>query len=309
MSSAPLSKKSVPSYIYRAATLSDTCDNIYMGKPEVLEKHKNKIVSMRPTEDDNTHRITVICDGGGYIPSFGVDVNKTYGATYLTFPVTDKKEQEGLKALDARIMGLASGDEWWPERPTKNGSKAPVMAVLEESYNPVLKPAKEKKSGDGFYPPKVKCGVPLVQATGEVAKGVKIVDYEGNPVSLHSLPGRKYDRIVFEIHYTYFKPPSEFGCVKRLKYVKLANDGGGGDPDLFDELNYLDDDCDQTELAKFTPMVSVTPVMVTPEDLGESSPFPLVGEKRPTASSEEETLLGLLEEDDAPRKKRSRKHN
>lgn len=233
----------VPSHVHPARNLLVTAKDIHIGLPEILEKHKNKIVALQPADGDSVNRVNIIIDGGGYIPSFGVDVNKQYGATYLVFPVNHKAEQAGLAALDKRIFDLGCTDAFWPERPVKNGRKAPVESVVEESYLSIMKKSKEKKTGGGMHAPMVKVGVPIQSSTGDVAKTVKIVDHKGDPVSIHSLAGRKFQRIVFELHYIYFKAPAEFGVVKRLKYVKLADDGGGsGDPGVFDELNYLDEE-------------------------------------------------------------------
>jgi hypothetical protein len=277
-SSTPSGKKTkvLPTYIHNASTLSETCNRIYLGKPKTLPKHQNKIVSISPSEHDTAHRVTVICDGGGYIPlTWGVSVSQ-YGGIYLNFPINNEMELKGLKALDDRLFENACNDEWWPERPLKdNGTRAPSREMMEESYNGIVKPAKEKKDGDGFYTPICKVGVPLVQATGEVASSVKIVDHEGNPVSIHSLHGRKFDRIVFEIHYCYFKAPTELGPVKKLKYVRLADDGGAGDPDMFDDLNHLDDE--STDLS-------------THQDVDA----PITGEKR----SYDEVDLKCLDEPD-----------
>jgi len=194
---------------------------------------------------DRSNKMAVVFDGGGRFANWAVDVNAQHNKTYLVFDVVDPKEQTGCKAFDLDVLQRASQPEWWPERVTL-GRDAPSMEVLEENYNPLMKPGTPKKHGGGFYEPKVKCGVTVHDETGEPAKWIRIKDAAGNPVSLHELPGRKWKRIVVGLHYVYFKGSNEFGVVKKLEYVQLAEDdeGGSNNPDMFDDLQYLEDDQD-----------------------------------------------------------------
>lgn len=294
-------KKHTESHVYYAADLATTYNRLVFGGAPEKGKHDNKFVSLKPSEGDTAHRTLVVVEGGGYIPSkFGVERSNQYGKTYLSFPVTDPAEQAGLRALDQHTLALARTDAWWPERAERNGRKAPGDDSLEEGFRPILKAAKPKKNGDGFYTPLVKVEVPVAE-NGDLAKGVKVVDHNNKPVSIYKLNGRKFARVVFELHFVFFKQ-LELGICKKLHFIKLAPDSG--------DVSFEDDEAEGADMGYLDdPVPPPAPAGAPAAPVG---PTPVVNAPLVTTPAKEEAdLLALLGEgppaaDDGGHKKKRR---
>lgn len=240
---------SKPNNVFYAKDLTDeVIRNIFFSDVDKGKEHSNKLIHIQP-EENSKERVTIVIDEPGYVPKgWGVETNK-YNTTYLQFSVPNEEEAAGLRRLDDYIVSRAESDDWWPERPMKNGKRAPGRETLEDNYTPILKAAKEKPDG-GYYAPNIKATIPMGK-DGEVQKRVKVLDVNGERISIHSLPGHRPVRVVIELKFVYFQNGSSFGVSKSVRYVRLnetVTDGDDDDDDIFNNLGYDgegDDDDDE----------------------------------------------------------------
>jgi len=247
MSQAAQHSVTIPRHIVKARDLNDPAvlSRIYISPAYFGKNRNNKMCSIKPFENSR-ERLTIILDGCGTISSrFGVEASE-YGKTYMQAPLLDEEEIAGLQALDRMLFERMSSDDCWPKRPVNSitGRRAPSAEMLAESYNRILKPRKMKNvenEADGYYPPSLKCTVPLKES-GELKGGVRVINCRKENVSIHACPGQEIKRMVIEIHYVYFKDTTLFGIVKELKYVQIKGTGEGTDVSFFDNFGYLDDD-------------------------------------------------------------------
>lgn len=252
----------LPSHMHYADELTEeVVKSIFTPqKPSFGKTNGNKYISVHSEEHDTSNRVTIVFTKGGWVPGkFGIDAGE-YG-TYLSCNIADEAERDGARRLDAELLRRGATPGWWPER-IEAGKKPPSPDTLEEAYNPFCKRGKAKKNGDGYYQDRVKCGIPLTDAD-TLKRGVKFVDDKRKNIDYHSVAGKKWDMFAVEIHYIYFKPPMEFGPVKRVKYLRLAKGGASDqDPDFFDELGYLDDE-EETEQPQQQQDGEVNPLEAT----------------------------------------------
>lgn len=237
----------VPKNVHKVKELGKTASSIYTAdEPWYGKERGNKGITIQPGPDDESARVTLVFEEGGTFPSMYCCQANENGGYSLTFLPKSDAEMDGLRALDKVIKERANNPKWWPEREDEE-NQIPSF----DSYMPVLGKRKKKKTGGGYWPHKVRAGIPLGK-DGDAAKSVVIVDHKKNPVSMHNLAGKKWSCIAIELHYIYFKAPTEFGVVKKLKYVRLAKDAGGAvDPDVFHNFGYLDEsDAEEKEEKK-----------------------------------------------------------
>lgn len=234
--------------------------------PTKTKNTKMKISGIQPTKSDGFYdRLTVILDGEGFFPSFALNATQSGGQS-LTFPVTDSKEQVGLQNLDQMVFDQLIGREFWPEL-----ESPPSREVLATQYNKLIRDPKPKTDGSGHWPPQMKVTIPLKE-DGTPKDDVKIVDTADQEVSMHELAGRKFHRIVFEIHFIYFKP-KECGIVKKLKMVKVAPSQGDG-LDSAAIYEYFQDE-EETIPEGTIPEGTVPPTFKEEEEDEKKTPPPL----------------------------------
>lgn len=156
--------------------------------------------------------------GPGYIPNnFGVDTNQ-FGKTYLTFCIPDEEEFQSMMRISKAAIEIAKENKstWWPKGITDE--------QITDNFNTFIKEKNPKKDGSGFWPGQLKVSIPLNEETGEV-KGCKILDDDGSVVSIHDLPGRRWEAIVIELSGIYFQGKYGWGLgPKSLVNVSLCED-------------------------------------------------------------------------------------
>jgi len=166
----------------------------------------------------------------GKIPlNFGVDTNP-HGKTYLTFAIPCSKEYDAMLRFqeDAKAYAIRHKSEWWTYPVTDS--------QIEDNFASLVTPLKEKKEGDGFWPGNMKVHIPL-NDDGE-AKDCQVLDEDGNPMSFHDLPGRKWESIMIEISGVYFQNRYNWGFgPKTLRLVQAAEDDSGSA--CIGEVDYL----------------------------------------------------------------------
>lgn len=273
---------------------------IFVGKiAEFSKTSGNKTIAIQPSEGDRSNKLCLVLDGGGKIFSWGLDLpNKDNGnKTYLSFQVNDPGDIIAMRAFDDKIKKMSSEEKgWWPDPDDEMPTLKELNHPKKSPYNPLLKPEKKVKKGDGEYKPICKVGIP-VDDSGEVLESVRIKDADGTLISLKELPGREWSRVVIRIPYLYFKGATGFGVVKKLEYIKV-NEGGGnaGNPDDFDEIGLMDD---------ATPVAG--PDLSAP---AAGAPQPPGGPTGPPPAHSLDELDALLEapaDVEQPRKKKQRK--
>jgi hypothetical protein len=264
-------------------------DEVTIGK-----KHKNRMLGIHPnkaSKDDINKRTTVCLDKGGYIPrKFGVDRNADFGTTSVTFVVSDQDEANGLKAFDEKNIDMLARPNMWP---ADGDNPPPTRSEVARSHNRILKVGKFKEGTSGpRWPSKVRLGVPC-DAKGEPESFVRIVDSEKKVVPLDALPGKKWKRLIFEIHYDYFKPGGmETGAIKKLKYVLLDKDQSSNEsPEDYDQL---DEDLSYLDAPDTAAKPEENPP-ANPEETNEAAP------------NQDDIAELLGEADGVPKKKKARK--
>jgi hypothetical protein len=183
------------------------------GHLGVIKTGKFRTVPLQISSVDRSPILIQMCRGPGHIPQkFGVDTNQ-YGKTYLTFNVPDEAEYKSMCDIGACLIDAAKKrkDEWWP--------KAVSDTAVEEGFNPLIGERKPKADGNGTWPGQMKVSIPLNADTGEL-KGCQVLDDDGSEISIHDLPGRKWDTIVFELTSIYFQGKSSWGIGPKV-LVKL----------------------------------------------------------------------------------------
>ena len=134
-------------------------------------------------------------------------------------------------------------NEWWAPNSITD------MQIVD-NFNPIVSVPKEKKEGGGTWPANVKVQIPL-DDNGE-PKDCRIVDGKNNNISIHELPGRKWDIVLIEISGLYFQNKFSWGFgPKKLRLIKVQDTGLTGTIDYFDLiLNQKVDDANENPTQK-----------------------------------------------------------
>lgn len=167
----------------------------------------------------------------GRIPQkFGIDTNQ-HGKTYLTFSIPCEKEYEALLKFqnDAKEYAKQHKSEWWTYPVNDN--------QIEDNFASIVSTRKEKIDSEGLWPGNMKVHIPL-DDDGDV-KNCEVLDEEGNKMSIHELPGRKWSDVMIELSGIYFQNRFNWGFgPKTLRLIKVAHDESGSY--AASNLSYLD---------------------------------------------------------------------
>jgi hypothetical protein len=192
-------------------------------KPLYTNKEKGfKLVKVQTSLDNpNPLRVQFSSIPGRIPQKFGVDTNQ-HGKTYLTFAIPCDKEYDAVLKFqeDAKDYAKSHKEEWW-NYPITDGQ-------IEDNFAGLVSARKPKKEGDGFWPGNMKVHIPL-DKNGDCDSKCSVLNEEGNPISIHELPGRKWDSVMIEIGGVYFQNRFNWGFgPKTLRLVQLADDDSSG---------------------------------------------------------------------------------
>lgn len=206
---------------------------------------KRKIVSIRAYAGKSNHTVAIRFHGCGRVPQgWGVDVSE-YGRTYITMQLDDPEEVSALENLQKDIVAHAhslcgTADSWW------KGKKQPTKTQIEDAFAPIYKAGKakdEKDESKGFWPPSIKCTIPL-NARGELDRAA-FYDHGNNIMSHHEAAGSTTDVCIVEIPGLYFQGAKwNFGLGPKTcfvwKQLTPPSSNPEGELEEGDDMNYLD---------------------------------------------------------------------
>lgn len=168
------------------------------GAVQKYKKGNGGFIGLQCGVDDGRKPKVQFCMGGNIPTSFGV-VQNQYGKTVFTFNVADESEYKGMRAAEDQLLETAKQkkDVWFEGDGVDD-------ADIERSFNRMLSKRKPKNDG-GVWPSTFKADFPTKRNESDTAPLCKIIDYDGTPLSVHDLPGRKWQVVVVELGSVYFK--------------------------------------------------------------------------------------------------------
>ena len=205
-------------------------------QPIYINKQKGyRSVKVTKSEHNPSPVLIQFDNKPGRIPAnFGVNTNQ-HGKTYLTFDIPCDKEYDALVRFQeqAKTYAKAHKEEWW---------SCPITDEnVNDNFADMVSAKKEKKEGGGFWPGNMKVCIPLDETTG-LLKDCSVVDEEGKVISVHDLPGRRWEVVMIEIAGIYFQNRFNWGFgPKTLRLVKTAEN---------DRNEYIPGEIDYLELVR-----------------------------------------------------------
>jgi hypothetical protein len=236
-----MSAVQLPEHMSYAEQIPERFKNIVFSDATSGKLHKNKMMGVSP-KPNCRGRVTVVSKLGGYIPEkYGVD-HSQYGGITVKCNLTSQLEADGCKFIDDKAVEKLTSKEAWPDR-LKKGDKIPSEEYIRENYHPFLQKGKPKDVNDlskGNWNSSIR-GKIIEESKDKRVQPTRIIDFDGNPVSVDALPGKKFIRATWEIHFVYFMG-TNIGLTVKLTYLKLAKDQSNSsvDPSFYDGLNELE---------------------------------------------------------------------
>ena len=269
--------------------------SLYVSDAVIGKVNKNKILNINPKPGDRS-RVTLISMHGGYIPEkFGVEHGQ-FGDT-VKCNLSNDKEAKGALFIDEKVIAKLVTEQAWPEK-VKKGEKIPSEESIRDTYVPFLHKGKPKDVNDpskGYWNSWIKGKIIADNPADKKTKPTKIVDAEGHPVHIDTLPGKKYSKATWEVHTTYFMGKN-IGCTVKLTYLRLAKNQSSTsvDPAYYDGLAELD----------YMSVEAAAPESVLPPLLEAAEPSAVPSDM----PSDQTELLAMLnggsKEPDSKRRKR-----
>ena len=195
----------------------------FFPEVQVNKKNKSRSVYLQASKNCTDNVLLQFSKGPGNIPNkFGVETT-AYGKTFLHFSVPDEDEFEAMKKIKTEACEIAKKNkaEWWP--------KGITDLQIEDNFNTFIQDKKPKDDGTSYWPGQMKVTIPIDMNTGEAR--AKILDENGSQITIHDLPGRKWDKIIIELSMIYFQGKYSWGFgPKKLVCVQLAPDNSRLNP-------------------------------------------------------------------------------
>jgi hypothetical protein len=177
---------------------------------------KAKMTSIIPLHIIGERPVLIQLDGGGNIPSFGLDQNEDKPNKYnVVINIGSDKEYESLNLVRTDLIDLvlSKWSSWFPEQ------KKPSDELIREQSNPVVSIRKRKQNSDALWPGTIKSAVDR----SDVETGIcRLVDQDGHRLELSDLPGMRWTKAVIEIRSIYILSNRSYGISKRLRYIECA---------------------------------------------------------------------------------------
>jgi hypothetical protein len=190
--------------------------HVFMN-PVFINKQKGfKLVKVFTAVDNPNPLRVQFSNTAGRIPlKFGVDTN-THGKTNFTFAIPCEKEYDAMVKFQNEAIDYAKAhrSEWW--------NSAISDSQIVDNFTTFVSKRKEKTDG-GFWPGNMKVSIPMNDS--DELNGCVVVDEFDKPISIHELPGRKWDCVMIELNQVYFQNKYNWGFgPKTLRLVKLAQE-------------------------------------------------------------------------------------
>lgn len=175
-------------------------------------------------------KIKIQMSGGGSLPPFCVDSSQ-FGQSIVVNLANDAEYKAMLKLQEAILdVAVERRNDWFPGSVVSDSQ-------LREKFIMLAHAGKVKKGASGaLHDPTAKFAFeeahlqPLTnEKTGITAKNplLRIIDEENKDVELISLPGRRWNTIIFTFQCIYIQKSCTFGVTRRLNYLSV------GEPSAF----------------------------------------------------------------------------
>lgn len=178
---------------------------------------RSKMASIIPLALVGDRPVLVQLNGGGRIPSFGLDQKEDKPNKYnVIINVECDQEHESLVQVREELTGctLRMWDKWFPDQ------KRPSDELLREQCNTLISKRTPKQNSDSFWPGMFKSGVDRADVeTGRC----KLVDEDGKSLQLEDLPGMRWKKAIVEFRSMYILSNRSYGITRRLRYLECAD--------------------------------------------------------------------------------------
>lgn len=279
VSAAPAKTKIPEGAVLARDVIQRLCPTMVVSEP-TIGKYKNKMISLAPSAKKRGV-ISVVLTGGGFISKkYGVNVSTQFGTTNVQVSLDDEKEVAGCMAIDDKIIEELAKPKSWPEL-TKAGDETPDAKFIRKIYKFFCKQGKFKDPDNkekGRWPAGIQAQVILPDSEEAKREDVtKFIDHENRPVSIDTLPGKRWSVLMYKIYFVYFQGQAKVGPKYRLSYLKLSKDqpSGGVDTSVLDALEAdLDDMNYGSDAVALPPILEPAPAPAAIEPAIEPAPEP-----------------------------------
>lgn len=212
--------------------------HVHVNNVYVNQQKGFKMVKLQSSPENRCPLLLRLKNKGGRISSmFGVDVTP-HGKTNLTIPVPCEKEYASLVSFQEKMIEYAKANKtsWWNYDVSNNN--------IEDNFASIVSVPKKKNDSDEFWPSNMKTTIPLNE-NGDL-NNCKIVDMEGNDVSIEDLPGCSWDTVLVEFSSIYFQNRFNWGFgPKTLRLIRVSRETNSKyDPSVVDFMSLVNDEGD-----------------------------------------------------------------
>lgn len=188
-------------------------------------------------------KIKIQLSGGGSLPPFCVDSSQ-FGQSIVVNLKNDSEYKSMLKLQEAILdVAVERRNDWFPGSVVSDSQ-------LREKFIMLAHAGKSKKGGSGdLHDPTAKFAFEEIhlkpqtnEKTGVTAKNplLRIIDEESKDVELISLPGRRWNTIIFTFQCIYIQKSGTFGVTRRLNYLQVGEPSAFGVASTAREISTFD---------------------------------------------------------------------